>query len=239
MENENANQDDGNKMVNVVVVQNTETGEITNVIVGDAGPDAQEGYTDLSGGKVPSPEWASKGPYKVHQQANARGVMGGKVFMNSKEGTLAKLKIASMNAGTEYADREQFQTGANSYRHAMRNGDVNQSMDEAKSQADAFVRKQFEIAKKLLNEGKIAEAYYQFGVGLHTLQDATSPAHAGFQPWGDHPSNPQLLNHIKQELFYPGQYSNLQNITNLYLNWFENGNAPLPRENLFNNIKHD
>jgi hypothetical protein len=121
----------------------------------------------------------------------------------------------------------------------MRNGDANQTVEQAENDADAFVRKQFEIAKNLLIQGKIEDAYFQFGIGLHTLQDATSPAHAGFQSWSDHETKTQLFNHIKQELFYPGVNSNLQRITNQYLDWFENSSAPLPNGNLFNNIQHD
>ena len=145
----------------------------------------------------------------------------------------------ALNRATEYADSEQFQTSENSYRHAMSDDDTKQSVYDAMRQADEFVRKQFEIAKKLLNQGKMTEAYYQFGIGLHTLQDATSPAHSGFQPWNDHKSKIELWNHVKQEIFYPGTNSNLQMITNHYLDWFEQSNAPLPKENLFKNIQHD
>ena len=150
-----------------------------------------------------------------------------------------KLKATALNSSTQYSDESQFQTGATSYGHAMRNRDVGQTVDQAKGLADAFVRKQFDLAKQLLSAGNIKEAYYQFGIGLHTLQDATSPAHGGFQPWGDHVSPGELVTHIAKELNYPGMKSNLQRVTNQYLDWFENSNQPLPKENLFNNIKHD
>ncbi|MDZ7934563.1 MAG: hypothetical protein U5M51_06295 [Emticicia sp.] len=42
------------------------------------------------------------------------------------------------------------------------------------TKADVFVRSQFMNAKKLLAEGKTHQAYFEFAVGLHTLQDATS-----------------------------------------------------------------
>lgn len=71
------------------------------------------------------------------------------------------------------------------------------------------------------------------------MQDATSPAHGGFQVWTGHESKLEEFNHAKQELFYPGQNSNLQKVTNTYLDWFQNSNAPLPTGNLFNGIKHD
>jgi hypothetical protein len=119
----------------------------------------------------------------------------------------------------------------------MRNS--NQTPTQAMNQADAFVRKQFALAQKLKAEGKVAEAYYQFAIGLHALQDAMSPAHAGFQQWSDHPSATQVYNHVTQELFYPGENSNLQKVTNQYLDWFQKSNAPLPSGNLFNGINHD
>lgn len=38
----------------------------------------------------------------------------------------------------------------------------------------------------------------------------------------------------------PGQGSNLQKVTNEYVDWFmNNSNVPLPTQNLFNNIKQD
>jgi hypothetical protein len=43
----------------------------------------------------------------------------------------------------------------------------------------------------------------------------------------------------KQKLSYPGKNSNLQKVTNQYLDWFEHSNAPLPKENLFIGIKSD
>ena len=69
-----------------------------------------------------------------------------------------KLKATALNSSTQYSDESQFQTGATSYRHAMRNRDVDQIVDQAKGQADAFVRKQFDLAKQLLSAGNIKEA---------------------------------------------------------------------------------
>jgi hypothetical protein len=78
----------------------------------------------------------------------------------------------------------------------------------------------------------------EFGA-LHALQDATSPAHNGFQPWSTHPGAVNDVMHVGQELIYPGTHSNLQQVTNQYLDWFEHSNAPLPKENLFKNIQAD
>ena len=135
------------------------------------------------------------------------------------------------------SQRDDFQTGHYSYRHAMRN--EHQTVEEAKFAADYYVRFIWDYAKQLLKEGKEYDAYYQFAIGLHILQDATSPAHSGFQLWTGRESKWQQFLHVIEELRYPGPNSNLQKVTNKYLDWFEKSNQPLPSENLFNNIKSD
>jgi hypothetical protein len=119
----------------------------------------------------------------------------------------------------------------------MRN--ANETIEQAKSKADQFVRTQFETAQKLLSEGKEYEAYFQFGIALHVLQDATSPSHGGFKKWSGKETLWQQIKHVVKEFTYPGANSNLQKITNMYLESFEKSNAPLPSENLFNSIKQD
>ena len=123
---------------------------------------------------------------------------------------------------------------------------MNQFVDQAKDAADAYVRSQLRWAKELLRQGRTYDAYYEFGKALHTLQDATSPAHGGFQPWSDEPG---FLNavwhglkaawHVDKEIEYPGINSHLQGVTNYFLDWFEHSNAPLPTGNLFNGIEAD
>lgn len=114
-----------------------------------------------------------------------------------------------------------------------------QTPEQAKSDADKFVRAQLKKAKELLLSGDMDQAYFEFGVGLHTLQDATSPAHSGFQEWDGNESLSEIKKHVTQELFYPGRNSNLQKVTNKYLNWFQSSDTSLPSENLFNSIKSD
>ena len=121
--------------------------------------------------------------------------------------------------------------------HAMRN--PSQTVEEARDVADKWVRTLFEAAKTLLSNGNTDAAYFTFGVGLHALQDATSPAHAGFQLWTGNESRLQQLVHVWKERNYPGPSSNLQKVTQQYLDWFQHSNSPLPKENLFSNIKSD
>ena len=101
------------------------------------------------------------------------------------------------------------------------------------------MRNQFNLAKKQLDSNQLTLAFFNFGIGLHALQDATSPAHAGFQEWSGEETIMQTLNHVKQETSYPGEDSNLQLITNQYFDWFLNSNTPLPSRNLFDGINHD
>ncbi|MDZ7897958.1 MAG: hypothetical protein U5N85_08015 [Arcicella sp.] len=184
-----------------------------------------------------TPNWASKSIFKVHQAANEIAVLSNGKPTTKGQRQMKDFKVEAMNAGTEYADTDQFQTGETSFRHAMRNS--KQTVLEAMTKADVFVRSQFMNAKKLLAEGKTHQAYFEFAVGLHTLQDATSPVHGGFQVWNGNESLLELIGHGSRELHYPGFNSNLQKVSNQYLQWFENSNSPLPKGNLFLNIKTD
>ena len=186
-----------------------------------------------------SNNWASKAGFTVHQTANENGVRRNRPanLEDRKVQEGDELKIKALNDATVYADSDQFQTGQYSFRHAMRNG--KQTHNEAITAADMFVRSQFSIAKKLLSKGDLYGAYFQFGVGLHVLQDATSPAHSGFQIWTGNESLIEQARHVAKELFYPGKSSNLQKVTNQYLDWFESSSTSLPKENLFAKIKPD
>ncbi len=179
------------------------------------------------------PDWASKSAFIIHQRANREGI-----FRDGNNRTAAKReRLKALNDATVYADGDQFQTAKYSYRHGMRS--AYQTESEAKSLADRFVRRQFRTAKDLLSQGKYYEAYFQFGVGLHALQDATSPAHGGFKEWNGRETLVEQGVHVIQELFYPGKDSNLQKVTNQWLDWFEHDDSSLPNGNLFDAIKTD
>jgi hypothetical protein len=113
-----------------------------------------------------------------------------------------------------------------------------QTIIRAKKIADNFVRKQYEIALDYWENGETKLALFNLGVALHTLQDATSPAHAGFQIWTGKESLTEQISHVTQELMYPGKDSNLQKTTDWFINMFFL-QQPLPNENLFNIIQHD
>jgi hypothetical protein len=70
----------------------------------------------------------------------------------------------------------------------MRNGErdqtgQDQSVGDAKNAANNIVRTRLMDAQDKERRGQHPEAMKQLGRAMHTLQDSTSPAHHGFQPW--------------------------------------------------------
>jgi len=120
-----------------------------------------------------------------------------------------------------FADSARFQEPAFSFRHAMRNPD--QTVDEARSLANDFVRDQFARAWAAPTRD---EALFRFGVALHTLQDSTSPSHAGFQVWSGEETRGQVAAHVRRELFDPGRGSALHAATFAAWEWFLLGKLP-------------
>jgi RHS repeat-associated protein len=188
----------------------------------------------------PNGQWASKSGFYVHQGANAVG-LAYSYISNFKTNSFTDLSVKNkaLDDATDWADADIHQTAAKSYMHGMSDGRIYQSNPElaklvAKSDADKYVRDQFAAAIKKKEEGNMYEAYFEFGKGLHALQDATSPSHEGFQPWSGEEGGMEKFLHGSQELFYPGIGSKLQKVTNKYLDWFENPNRPpLSKQNLF------
>ncbi len=203
-------------------------------IVSDATSGSVPGYIDLSKGKY-IPTWASQDGFYVHQQANH-------VAMLNVGGSNQALIEKALDDATNWADKKEHQNGFWSFIHAMSNdthGDKN-GYDRAGAMefADSWVRSAFKIGREELAKGNIYAAYFSFGIALHTLQDATSPAHAVFSPWHDNEGYLWSAIHAYHELFYPGVNSNLQQVTDKYLQLFRS-NKDLPRENLFLAIQHD
>lgn len=181
--------------------------------------------------------WPTKG-MEIHQTAIKNYFAVDSKGKSKEEKAKIKIKEKALTDAALEADSEKYQGGENSYMHAMR--DEGQSVETAKMYADGYVRQKFAKARELLAAGKIEEAYREFGLALHTLQDATSPAHNGFQVWTGEETSGDRRKHNMRESFYPGTDGNLQKITNQYLDWFEKGaKTPLPSTNLFNGIQAD
>jgi RHS repeat-associated protein len=111
-----------------------------------------------------------------------------------------------------FADAPQFQDKAHSHQHAMRN-DPNQSVAAGATATADFVRSQYDRAWNLLEAGNKSAALHEFGLALHALQDATSPAHEGFQVWTGEETRWEVVQHVRQEIHDPGPGSALYEIT--------------------------
>lgn len=160
--------------------------------------------------------WASQKGAWVHQRATYLVI--GRHLSREENRALAYSHFA--------ADAPEFQGPASTHRHAMRR--EKQPIHEARQDANEFVREQF---SKAWNAKTRHEALTEFGLALHALQDSTSPAHAGFQEWPDHPSYLEWGNHIGHEVINPGEGSELFRATQQAWDWFNEG--ALPEGDLF------
>jgi hypothetical protein len=117
---------------------------------------------------------------------------------------------------------DQGQGTVDSYQHAM--AAPNQSKADARRQANNFVRMNLVLAKfsycGCLSSDRDAALHY-FGLALHTIQDSTSPAHAGFQTWygEDHPV--LAYAHLIKEDYDPGAGSHLDKATAWFWKLFD------------------
>jgi RHS repeat-associated protein len=164
----------------------------------------------------PDGRWPSQKGFYVHQDAIGR-VIGPHV---------SKFDLAILKRSQAIADAKQYQDGASSFRHAMRSG--GQTVEDARAMANQFVRAQFD---KAWSAPTREQSLIEFGIGLHALQDATSPAHAGFQQWTGEETWGETLGHIRKELYDPGSGSSLDNITQQAWDAFQKGE--LPKGDLF------
>lgn len=169
--------------------------------------------------------WPSQSGSYVHQRA---------IFINIGK-NLSRNDHLTLVRGQVFADSSQFQGASFAYRHAMRT--TGQTIDEARQLANQFVRDQFAKAKSLKACGKNDEALFEFSIGLHTLQDWTSPTHNGFQLWTGNETAGEIALHVAGELFNPGKGSELYRITRDAWGWYNNGG--LPSGDLFQNYESD
>jgi len=162
----------------------------------------------------PSGLWSSQRGAYVHQKAIY--VTIGRNLPRQQHLTLVEAQV--------YADSPQFQGTDAAYRHAMTGPE--QSWLEARRRSNQFVRRQFEKARKLKECGFEDQALFEFGVGLHTLQDWTSPSHHGFQLWTGEETAGELADHIVREVINPGEGSELYRITRDAWEWYSTGQLP-------------
>ncbi|MBV8818431.1 MAG: hypothetical protein JO022_08760 [Acidobacteriaceae bacterium] len=92
----------------------------------------------------------------------------------------------------------------NQYKHACRL--PGQPVEEARAKAQAFVDTSMEKAIEHELKGDTEMAMEHLGAAIHTLQDATSPTHAGYQVFDPSWSvrSRQMRDHVVPELHDPG-----------------------------------
>ena len=171
----------------------------------------------VSGGNY---AWASQTragiDFHVHQEANRRAIGG--------FGDVTSQQIETINSANVLIDSAQYQTGQWSYLHGMRN--ENQTVGQASALANDFVRSKFDMAWQYRAAGDINRSLFEFGLALHTLQDANSPSHIGFQVWTGREGPIAQLTHALPERNYPGDNSALFRITQRAYQWYRNGALP-------------
>jgi RHS repeat-associated protein len=92
------------------------------------------------------------------------------------------------------ADRPNFQKAKFSFMHAMKDGDSDQSVSEAKGKLNNFINENIEIYNdKSSNRAKQLVA---LGFAVHAITDATSPAHEGFLKWNSSDWLPYVVGYI-------------------------------------------
>jgi RHS repeat-associated protein len=140
--------------------------------------------------------WPSIFRWKIHQNITRRA-LGGRA--SAKD-----IKILTQEQ-EDFDNATQAEVYANY--HAMRKR--GQSREDARRNANRFVRTEICLARSLARNGHRSEAMHHLSRAMHTVQDATSPAHANFnEAWED--STVQILNHIPHyltEKFDPGHGS--------------------------------
>jgi RHS repeat-associated protein len=175
------------------------------------------GYHDPSG------QWPTKREYGV----------GGPVHQNAIDRALNFLP-ASDREYLEFmqvvADLDQSEAGA--FKHAMTVPGL--GMNRSWNKADCYVRDLMARAMALEKNGQHLAALRLFAMALHTVQDATSPAHYLFQVWhdpytGDSTAKEEGLHHVLMEDFDPGAGSELDRATLWMWNIFA-GKVEMPTD---------
>jgi RHS repeat-associated protein len=161
----------------------------------------------------PSGLWASQDGFYVHQRA------GYLVFGNQ----ISEAQLSLIADAHQWMDAANHQTAAFAFMHAMRR--PGQSAAAACKQTNAFLRDMATDALSAKAAGNMNEALVDFAYALHTMQDSTSPAHQNFQQWSDNESLLDEIEHVGQELFYPGRGSSLDQVTQAAWNAFQSGNV--------------
>jgi len=104
-----------------------------------------------------------------------------------------------------------FQGNDVQYKHALRI--PGQKAEEAWTKANDFVRNEIELARGLEDAGYHQDALRRLSNAIHTMQDSTSPSHAGFQEWDNDGPRAKKAAHLWEDFPDPGAGSALDNMT--------------------------
>ena len=160
--------------------------------------------------------WPTQGAWKYHQQIIKRSL--------ANRATPNDIRILMQ----EQKDFD-LATQAVPYAHMHAMSRPGESREDARRKANRFIRSEICIARSLAAKGHRGEAMRRLSRAMHTVQDATSPAHANFQPaWED--SVLQTINHIPHYLteeFDPGAGSAADEATQKIWDYFT-GEKPMP-----------
>jgi RHS repeat-associated protein len=101
---------------------------------------------------------------------------------------LSESQRRRLKDASRYVDRAENQDESHAYQHSMRAS--NESVEHAKRNAEIFVdthewsaRTRAPLGCKEGYDKISGEALWEMGQALHTIMDATSPSHEGFQMW--------------------------------------------------------
>jgi hypothetical protein len=179
--------------------------------------------------------WPSSSPFLgiligrvplTHQNANRRE-------LPTSEGNIFVINYSSQAVDTHQHSDE-------SYMHAMRDGWLPEPDATARGRANQYVQEELSKAERLLCNCGDAVGYLHalefFGHALHTVQDATSPAHNRwskkegryvFRKWYGTGVLPNAAIHVMRENFDPGYESALDHATSDLWKYFTcKSNAP-------------
>lgn len=138
----------------------------------------------------------------------------------------------NLMADEQYKFDSETQDPAYAPQHAMAR--PGQSPEDARREANIFVRNRICTARRLFANGNEADAMRYLGQAMHTMQDAASPEHHGFQPAWPNTFFEKLwqagpFGHYRGELFDPGSGSAADRNTRRAWDYFS-GNSPMPSD---------
>jgi len=151
--------------------------------------------TDKAGGSARNPQswnryaYAGNNPLKMVDRNGLWSTpVHNEIIARAFPGLSPQLRQVLMRASVQVDRLIPGQGNAHSYQHAMRG--PNQSVVDARSQSIQFyeqninqARETQAIAEKNGQQGLDPKALEPLGRALHTVSDATSPKHEGFQVW--------------------------------------------------------